>query len=293
MDVRSLQAFLQAAETLHFGRAADACHVSPSTLSRTIKQLEGTLGAPLFARDNRSVALTPEGELFRRYARESLALWSAFQDSLMDETRELTGEIAMYCSVTASYSFLFDLLSAFRERHPRIRIRLQTGDPDRAVEQVRSGAAQLSIGARPAALPTTMAFRSITSTPLVFIAPQDDHGLRALAGNPADRKAWERTRMIVPQGGVARERIDRWFRERGIAPRIWAQVAGNEAIVSMVSLGDGVGVVPRIVLDNSPLARRVRVLDVQPALAPLEVGLFVLRKSLSSRPIGALWQTLR
>ena len=73
MDQRALQSFLVLAEALHFGRAADACHMSPSTLSRAIKQLETALGVRLFERDNRSVTLTSEGEVFRRYAREAVA----------------------------------------------------------------------------------------------------------------------------------------------------------------------------------------------------------------------------
>ena len=70
---------------------------------------------------------------------------------------------------------------------------------------------------------------------------------------------------------------------------IYAQIAGNEAIVSMVSLGFGVGIVPRIVLDNSPLADQVRVLDVRPGLDPYEVGLFALDKRLASPLISAFW----
>ena len=57
----------------------------------------------------------------------------------------------------------------------------------------------------------------------------------------------------------------------------------------MVSLGFGVGVVPHIVLDNSALAETVRVLDVQPELAPYEVGLFAQEKRLASPIIDALW----
>jgi len=91
---------------------------------------------------------------------------------------------------------------------------------------------------------------------------------------------------------IARDRLDQWFRNKGIQPRIWAQVAGNEAIVSMVSLGGGIGVVPQIVLDNSPLADRVEVVDVRPALAPLEVGLFVLEKRLNNRLVEAFWSSV-
>jgi LysR family positive regulator for ilvC len=95
--------------------------------------------------------------------------------------------------------------------------------------------------------------------------------------------------MILPETGLARQRADRWFRELGVKPRIYAQVAGNEAIVSMVSLGFGVGVVPEIVLDASPLSEQVTMLRVTPALAPYEVGLFTLEKKLRSPLVRAFW----
>ena len=57
----------------------------------------------------------------------------------------------------------------------------------------------------------------------------------------------------------------------------------------MVSLGFGIGVVPEIVLDASPLAGQVAVLRVTPALAPYEVGLFTLEKKLRSPLIQAFW----
>ena len=99
--------------------------------------------------------------------------------------------------------------------------------------------------------------------------------------------------MILPERGLARRRVDEWFRSIGMQPNIYAQVAGNEAIVSMVSLGFGVGVVPQIVLDNSPLADTVRVLDVKPGLEAYEVGLFTLEKKLASPLINAFWSQLK
>ena len=72
-------------------------------------------------------------------------------------------------------------------------------------------------------------------------------------------------------------------------PRVHARVAGNEAIVAMVALGLGVGVVPRIVLDNSPLAERVRELPTRPAFAPYEVGLVTLARHLNDPLVAAFW----
>jgi len=287
MDTRTLRQFLSLTETLHFGRSSEACHVSPSTLSRTIKQLEESLGVELFLRDNRSVQLTPEGVRFAQYAREALQQWEQVRHSLLESASELQGEISVYCSVTASYSFLYSLLSRFRQQYPRVEIKLHTGDPEHAIARVQSGREEISIAARPANLPTGVAFRPIDRTPLLFIAPASESN-DALG----DEAHWSRQPMILPESGISRDRVNQWFSHRHIQPRIYAQVAGNEAIVSMVSLGFGIGVVPQIVLDNSPLADRVRVLPVSPALEPYEIGLFSLERKLRSPLIRAFWSLL-
>jgi LysR family positive regulator for ilvC len=289
MDSRSLRHFLNLAESLHFGRASEASHISPSALSRSIRRLEQEVGAPLFERNNRSVSLTRAGSLFLDYARDTLGAWEATCNTLMAAAGELHGRISMYCSVTASYSFLFDILTRFRRDHPRVEIMLHTGDPEEAMSRVLAGGEDISIGARPERLPPGLAFRHITVSPLVFIAARDADPAQAVPGRRSAARDWSGTPMILPERGVGRSRVDEWFRRLGIRPNIHAQVAGNEAIVSMVSLGFGVGVVPRLVLDNSPLADTVRVLDVRPHLAPYEVGLFALEKRLASPLIRAFW----
>ena len=98
--------------------------------------------------------------------------------------------------------------------------------------------------------------------------------------------------MILSESGLSRDHADTWFRAMGISPRIYAQVAGNEAIVSMVGLGFGVGIVPRIVLDNSPLLDRITILPVKPELPHYDVGLCVLKRRLKSALIEALWAQL-
>lgn len=289
MDTRLLKLFLSLADTLHFGRASELNHISPSALSRSIKQLEDEVGVDLFERNNRTVTLTHEGELFRDYAREALLQWDVIRDALMEEAEELHGEISVYCSVTASYSFLYDILSQFRLNHPGVEIKLHTGDPEHAIGHILSGSEDITIAAKPDPLPAGIAFKPITMSPLVFIAPPEQDALQPLI----DQQDWAQIPMILPESGVGRKRVDDWFEQRNLTPTIYAQVAGNEAIVSMVSLGFGVGVVPRIVLDNSPLAEKVQVLDVKPQLADYDVGLFALEKKLKSPLIRAFWEQLR
>jgi len=289
MDTRTLKQFVTLADTLHFGRASNACHVSASALSRSIRQLETEVGATLFERNNRSVALTREGRVLLDFARDSLTQWDVVRNQLMEEAGVLRGEVSMYCSVTASYSFLFELLSEFRRAHPRIEIKLHTGDPEAAVRRVLSGEEDISIGARPNRLPSGLAFKSIAKTPLVFIAAADHTDLAGLSGGKANPQRWARTPMILSETGLARRRVDGWFRALGVQPEIYAQVAGNEAIVSMVSLGFGVGVVPKIVLDNSPLVGQVNILKIHPRLEAYDVGLFAQENKLKSPLIEAFW----
>ena len=293
VDTRLLKQFVNLAESLHFGRASEASHVSPSALSRSIKRLETEAGASLFERNNRSVRLTPAGKTFLAYARETLGEWDSIRNRIMLEADELHGEVSMYCSVTASYSFLFDILERFRRDHPRIEIKLHTGDPEEAIPRVASGEEDIAIGARPARIPSGLAFLPITSSPLVFIVAQSGHKLHLSTSVDSAESYWSGIPMILPERGLGRQRVDQWFRRRGVQPNIYAQVAGNEAIVSMVSLGFGIGVVPRIVLDNSPLVQTVRILEVRPQLEPYEVGLFAVEKRLTSPLIEAFWSALK
>ena len=97
--------------------------------------------------------------------------------------------------------------------------------------------------------------------------------------------------MVLSESGLARSRVDQWFADQGLKPSIYAQVSGHEAIVSMVALGVGVGVVPELVMKNSPLMGRVRVLAVQPELEPFAIGLCAQTQRMNDPVVQALWQT--
>lgn len=282
MDTRSLKLFLHLSESLHFGHTSQAMHISPSALTRTIQQLEDTLDTVLFVRDNRSVSLTRSGEMLQKYAKETLHHWQQFQNSLMEETQELQGELSIYCSVTASYSFLHTILSNFRLAHSKIEITLHTGASEEAVQHILNDEDDIAIGAKPDKLPSKVDFKRISTSPLVVIAPLHQ---------PANT-LWYDSPLILSESGLVRKRVDYWLQNKDIKPTIYAQVAGYEAIVSMVSLGFGVGIIPRIVRDNSPLSEQVKVVSHTPVLEPIEVGLFTQKKRLKSPIIQALWNSV-
>ena len=292
VDIRTLKHFIVLSETLHFGRASAKANISTSALSRNIRRLEAELNTVLFDRDNRTVALTPEGHTFQRYARDAVQQWEQIRFDLTDPAEQLAGEIRLYCSVTASHSILVDLLNRFRPAHPGVEIMLQTGDPEHAIERIMALDEELAIAARPEVLPPGLLFKPIAESPLVFVAPMESAETPNAQFTPSKTADWQNIPMILAAGGIARRRVDAWFGSRGVIPQIYAQVAGNEAIVSMISLGLGVGVVPKIVLDNSPHATSVRVLDVEPALAPYDLGLFTLERHLKNPLVNAFWSLL-
>ncbi len=288
MDFKDLTIFQVLCETLHYGQTAQRCHTSASTVSRVVQRLEDELSHQLFERDRREVRLTQAGTVFREFSQRNLEQYQQLQRQLNTQASELSGELSLYCSVTASYSFLSDLLAVFRERHPKVDIRLRTGDAAQAVDTVLAGEVDIAIGARPDQLPSRLAFKPVLPVPLTFIAPNQS-GPVTDALNSSDIN-WRAVPMILSETGLARTRVELWFKQMGLKPNIYAQVSGHEAIVAMVALGFGVGVVPDLVLSNSPMTEKVRILQVRPELEPFSVGLCVVNQHLTNPMVQAFWQ---
>ena len=285
MDIRNLKLFRHLSGTLHFARTSQACYITPSALTRVIQRLETDLGEKLFVRDNRSVELTPAGIAFKKYADDVLQRWDRLHDELSSDN-VLQGELSLYCSVTAAYGILPDMMAKYRSTHPGVRIHLETGDPAKALIKLSSQDADMVIAALPDVVPKDLVFKTIFQTPLVFIAPLQ---YPEIIIETADGIDWEQTPLIIPDHGLSRDRIDQWFSEENFIPKIYSQVAGNEAIIVMVSLGCGIGLVPRMVLEKSPFFNQVKILDGAPELPPFIIGLCTRKRNLVNPRVQALW----
>jgi LysR family positive regulator for ilvC len=293
MNTKELQLFLVLSENLHFGQTAQLMHTSASAVSRTIKRMEDEVGQRLLERDNRSVRLTEVGRQFQTYSRQALGQWQSFCEGVKQDTEGLIGEISVFCSVTAAYSVLSDVLEPFRRRYPDIDIKLRTGDQADGISHLLSGEDDIAITARPDKLPPRLQFQTLTHSPLLFIYPAIHCTVEGHIQRHLDSSLdlpWQEIPFIISERGLARTRLDHWFKSQNIKPDIYAQVSGHEAIVSMVGLGFGIGVVPELVLANSPLKDKVQVLDVQPPLAPFAVGLSASAQRLENPLVKAFWE---
>ncbi|MFE2066316.1 HTH-type transcriptional activator IlvY [Streptomyces sp. NPDC059467] len=275
-DHRELRLFLHLAQSLNFGRTSLDCHVSPATLTRTVQRLEAGLGRRLFDRGPRGVSLTAEGHRFREYAVRALELWQAYRDDHPDPA-ELVGQLSVFATVTACQALLPDLLAPFRTAHPQVRLDLRTGDAAAALARLDEGEADVTVAGIPARLPEPLVGRTVAVTDLVLVTARDrpDPGL----DGP----------FVLPQRGLVREAADRWFRARGTVPDLACEPDGHEALLALVALGCGTGMVPRIVLEHSAVQDRIAVLPADPAPEPFPIGLCIRRADLRRPLVAALW----
>ncbi|EPE2652439.1 HTH-type transcriptional activator IlvY [Vibrio fluvialis] len=289
MNIKTLQLFLHLCDSMNFSKTATAMHVSPSALSRQVQKLEEEIGHVLFVRDNRSVELTPAGSKLLPVAMRMINEWRQFQSQLNDQEAELKGEIRLFCSVTASYSHLPELLNAFRLKHPYIEFKLLTGDPAQAIDKILNDEADIAISAMPESLPSRVEFETISEIPLSVIAPI---GISSFVEEiQEEHPDWTQVPFIVPEAGTARDRANAWFKKMKIKPSIYAQIAGHEAIVSMVALGCGVGIAPDVVINNSPVREKVQRLSFSP-IKPFKLGVCCKRSQLDDPLVRALWRVV-
>ncbi|HZX02618.1 LysR substrate-binding domain-containing protein, partial [Kribbella sp.] len=313
MEQRELELFLHLGRSLNYGRTSLECHVSAATLTRTIQRLEVRVGARLLDRGPRGVMLTAEGRRFTAYAEKALALWADYR-AASEEPADLTGELRIFATVTACQTLLPNLLRPLREQHPQIRLDIRTGDAATALARLDEGEVDAAVAGIPPRLPQTLITRTVAVTDLVLVqsrntppgtpptgpsagppatpptgslgsppagspaAPPTGPLGSQPAGAPGPSAAWIGGPFVVPARGLVREGAFRWFRGMGVRPTIAAEPDGHEALLALVALGCGVGVVPRLVLESSAVRDQLEELPAD--LDPLTIGLCARRADL-------------
>ena len=132
VHVRELRYFVAVAEELHFTRAAERLFVSQPALSKQIRSLEEQLRVDLFARDRRSVSLTPAGEALLPAAREVIAVWDAAQQAVADAAATAAAVLRIGFSTSVGRELLPRIQRHFARVRPNWRLALRQvdwGDP--------------------------------------------------------------------------------------------------------------------------------------------------------------------
>jgi LysR family carnitine catabolism transcriptional activator len=144
---RLIDAFLALEETRRFALAAQRCHVSPSAFSQMISRLEEQVGARLFDRDTRNVALTPEGEAFSQGAHRIAAEIRATVTDLRGRAQRHQGRVSIAAPPSLAVDWLPRRMAQFREQHPGITLRLADVVSDRCLDMIARGEADFGVNA--------------------------------------------------------------------------------------------------------------------------------------------------
>ncbi|ONI74341.1 LysR family transcriptional regulator [Kribbella sp. ALI-6-A] len=141
VDLRKLRYFVTVAEELHFGRAAERLHVAQPALSRQIRALESELNVQVFRRDRRTTELTVAGRQLLDDARPLLAAAAALQRRVIEAARDgSTFSLAFMPGIIVT-----ELVRAFGDRHPELKVRLVRTTWDDQVEVLHDGRADVSV----------------------------------------------------------------------------------------------------------------------------------------------------
>ena len=271
MDTSEIRLFLSVCNFLSYRKTAEFCSVTPSTLSRAIIRMETELQTKLFERNNQSVELTTAGKKFKEFASDYYLNYLKIKEDLKSIDEPVSGRLRIFCSVTACLWLLPNLLNRYRYLYPNIDLKIETGDAALAFSKIFSHEADISIAAIPPHIPAGLITHGFTKIPLVFIAPKKIPVQWLKKGN-IDKK---NVPYVIPEQGALRKEINTWFNRNHIRPNINAEVAGNEAIVSLVALGMGIAIIPEAVLKQTSIATDIQIIERPSDISPFNVGLCV------------------
>ncbi|WP_369062599.1 LysR family transcriptional regulator [Caulobacter sp. 73W] len=261
METRQLRHFAAVADTLHFGRAAERLRMTQPPLSQSIMALEKTLGEPLFVRTKRSVRLTPFGEQWLPQVQAALAALDALPDSAHRLRSGLSGHLSLSFVSTADYSVLPDLVRRYAEAFPDVEIRLVEATSDVQIPAIVGGERHAGIIIPPhdRVLPEPLAYRRLVSEPLIAAVPAAWIGDGVLPQEAIlDAPLILFPRTVAP---AFHDLVTSYFAAHGRPVRIVQEAIQMQTIISLVSAGLGIALVPASLRN---LARAgVRYVDLQ------------------------------
>ncbi len=268
MDLRQLRYFTVLAETLNFHRAAERLNISQPPLTVAIRKLEVELGAPLFERGTRGVRLTAAGKAALGPAREALAQAQLVREAVSQGGKGALGRLRIGFVGSAVGERLPRIISAYRQRFPRVELELRETTSAEIVEAVEARELDTGLVRLPIMRRVTLELEVIEDDQLVAAVP-GDHPLarrRSIAlGDLANQP-------FIIHGPVSVLHVTTILacQKAGFTPRIAQEATQVQTILSLVQAGLGVGMVPARMARLAP--EGVRLMPLAEPIA-IEMGI--------------------
>jgi DNA-binding transcriptional LysR family regulator len=292
VNIAQLKTFVTVVEHASFSDAARSMGLSQPAVTMQVQALEADLGVTLLDRRYRKVEITESGRTLLPYARKVLAELDGARTALDQLSETVTGRLLFAASTTPGQYVLPRLLGGFLKQFPEVGVSLRVFDTAEVIEKVESGEAQLGMtgaevhGAR-------VEYESLGHDDLVMICAPDHALLKKEEVRFTDLV--DEPFIVRESGSGTRMVFEDAIRRGGVDPaelRVVMELGTNEAIVSAVEGGMGVGVVSLWVADKA--LQLGTVARVPEGSFPLKRPLFlVMPRTTLTRAADALVDYLR
>ncbi len=259
VTLRQLEVFAAVARLESYTRAAEFLHLSQPAVSMQIKQLEESIGLPLFEQIGKKIHLTHAGHEFYGYSQGISNLLDEAENVIEELKGVQSGRLAISVATTASH-FTTRLLADFAQRYDGVTISLDITNRESLRRQLEHNEPDLVIMGQP---PEGVDVESeiFMENPLVMIAPAN-HPLISKKNIPLKRFADEHF-VVRETGSGTRSAIQRFFEAHGVIFHTGIEMSSNEAIKQAVEAGLGLGIVSIHTLELELETKRLVVLDVE------------------------------
>jgi DNA-binding transcriptional LysR family regulator len=254
-----MRVFTTVARHLNYTRAANELHLSQPAVSMQVKQLEDSVGLPLFEHAGKKIQLTEAGKEMYQYVR---TIFQTFEEmvEVIDAMKGLdTGHLNIAVASTVNY-FAPRLMAEFSRRYPGIDLRLDVTNRERLMGLLKNNEIDIVLMGLPPE-DIELEFEPFMENPLVVIAPPD-HPLQNETNIPAKRLG-EEIFIMREEGSGTRLAMERYFSEQSIPLSTGMQMTRNEAIKQAVRAGMGLGVVSSHTIELEVETGRLVILDVE------------------------------
>ncbi|HYS51320.1 MAG TPA: LysR family transcriptional regulator [Burkholderiales bacterium] len=278
MNLTALQIFKSVVEQGGVNKAAAKLHRVPSNVTTRIKQLEEQLGAKLFLRIGRRLALSAEGKLLLPLADQLLRLSSEAEAAVRNEKPGGTLRIGALESTAASR--LPPVLSRYHQLYPDVQIELVTGTSGALVSRVHKEEVEAAFVAEPFNA-NGLEIQTAFVEELVLITPKSFGQVRSA------KDIGNRTVIAFSAGCSYRQRLETWLGASKVLPDRVMEFQSYHAIIACVAAGSGLAVVPRAVLELTRADRNVAMTALPARIAKTRTQL-VWRREHHSAALDAM-----
>jgi DNA-binding transcriptional LysR family regulator len=272
MVLRQLEYLVALAREKHFGRAAEACHVTQPTLSAAIRLLEADLGAPIVERGHRFVGLTRQGELALQHARRILAEAEALRRDIDELDKGLSGRLRLGAIPTA-LPIVSQLTAPFIARYPQVTVAvlsLNSQGIERGIANFELDVGLTYLDNEPL---ERVKAKPIYQEEYVFLTPASGRyaGRRAISW----KEAAAAPLCLLTPDMQNRRIIDGVFRSVGETPKPSVETNSIFNLVSHAGSGRLSAIVPRQLLQFFGIPRNTRAIELIEPIARRTIGLIM------------------